>query len=838
MTNLRITPIGTCRIHTPLKRGSLRYPIDLELGRNYGFVHTAAEALQLIRFLHGEIDIPAEVAPLVVNGGEIAEYQAQSWSPADLHVIEISSAKRLVCGDHAVQINYVSKQFADFFANRERSRNFWSLIRKGHQRELFDFLKEEQTFLLLSRADRELLRSLRVEQQSFRAIKTEMAEIVERVGADKLMFVTHVNAKTPNDELIAGRDRLIRWVKLAGEQMGVKVFDPTAAMQDAKQELALEKGGLDLTHYTPTFSDRIYDELHRFHIAGLMGAAANGEATNSEGDQEVAAAARFEAMLQSGNFLETAREVHAALTRFPDSLPLIELRGFIRAKTGDYPGAVEDLSRRTDDKALSQPSRSALLTALTAVEDYQRALTVAANLIADEYADSELFASASKAAEQVGDPRLAIDYAKQAFRLDRSDLSQALRALRLLKLHGNEAQIALWRQELLENLEGSSTGAFDLCQWALENRDEPLFVAVLPGVGDKSAIVDLVEDAFRAGLYGAVADSVATLVRIGRLAPNIAKRRAALIEEILDKGSELFESGKAASAYRCAKALAALAETPQSQLRTSRLSLIADRLIIQWIRDIRQQLREAEAEGPASVMKVAERLGDLVKTDASIVVTVARALNELGRAAEALRLLRSADEEVTRDKIFRRWTGRIAVQAEEYAIALEMFGSLRDDSSIPATLRTEAERILSAIEGRSLRQLRNLIMADEFDDALGLAGAITRRTGDDERVQRELARMYKRLRSLVVEIEKGDSEADEDELERVLRFIAKIRPDDQSMLRRLALELMRQFRFAEAAEVWNRIKLLAPDNESASRALSRCEALARRASGPELNAAA
>jgi DNA polymerase III gamma/tau subunit len=176
------------------------------------------------------------------------------------------------------------------------------------------------------------------------------------------------------------------------------------------------------------------------------------------------------------------------------------------------------------------------------------------------------------------------------------------------------------------------------------------------------------------------------------------------------------------------------------------------------------------------------------------------------------------------------------MNAGEYRLALEMYGSLNGDESVPAKLRAEADRILPTLRTRALRQLRELIIAERFEEALVLAGSITRRTGEVERVQRELARMYKRLRSIAVEIEK--SEGDSDELERVLRLISQIRPDDQSMLRRLALELMRQFRFAEAAEVWSRVHLLAPDNESAARALDRCETLARRRSGVEIRATA
>jgi len=57
-----------------------------------------------------------------------------------------------------------------------------------------------------------------------------------------------------------------------------------------------------------------------------------------------------------------------------------------------------------------------------------------------------------------------------------------------------------------------------------------------------------------------------------------------------------------------------------------------------------------------------------------------------------------------------------------------------------------------------------------------------------------------------------------------------INPADIASLKRLAVELMRQFRFAEAAECWERIYEMDPDNESAQRNRVRCATLAKRRS--------
>jgi tetratricopeptide (TPR) repeat protein len=389
----------------------------------------------------------------------------------------------------------------------------------------------------------------------------------------------------------------------------------------------------------------------------------------------------------------------------------------------------------------------------------------------------------------------------------------------------------------MESASTSSSGAFELCQWAIENRDDELFAAALPAVAtaDKGATIDLAEDAFRAGMYAAVAEAIPVLAAIGRLAPALAKRRQALLDELRDKASILFTDGDGRTAYRCAKALADLEAVPPGQLRTDRIALDAKRLIRSWVVDARTTIREAaDKSGPEEVARIADNYGDLSAADTATAIAVARAFHALGRTEYALSILKRVDGEQAQGHTYRRWTGRMAANAFDYGTALDMYGALQDDPTVPPKLRAEVDRFFASARSRAVRQLRSLVMADRFNEALALATSIMKRTGEVERVERELARMFRRLRGILLEIEQG--EGDSTDRERILQLIVRIRPNDQSMLRRLALELMRQFRFAEAAEIWSRIRVIAPENESAIRNLDRCEILARRRSGAPIAA--
>ena len=95
MTAFTTAPIGTCRIHTPLRDAVGRYPIKLQLSRNYGFVHTTAEALQQARFMFGQADIPAAVQRVIFRPSNGEQARRGTHKPADLYMVELSSRKLL-----------------------------------------------------------------------------------------------------------------------------------------------------------------------------------------------------------------------------------------------------------------------------------------------------------------------------------------------------------------------------------------------------------------------------------------------------------------------------------------------------------------------------------------------------------------------------------------------------------------------------------------------------------------------------------------------------------------------------------------------------------------------
>jgi tetratricopeptide (TPR) repeat protein len=600
-------------------------------------------------------------------------------------------------------------------------------------------------------------------------------------------------------------------------------------MKKFGQDRAMENGGLDLTHYTPAFSDAVYDEFHLTHVGPTLAERSGLDGVTAEPEPGVGAAARLNAALELEDFETAAQKVFAAARANPELLPLIELRGLVRGRIGDFEGAASDLGMRGDDGALPHEMRIALLESLCITGDMDAALKVAKNLLADEFETAAIYNRAAQAAQHLGRTAEAAFYAKQAFRRDHQDLSAALQALTILAGHSDPGEVAEWRTEILDNMSSESNGAFEICLWAVENRDDAMFTAAIGSVRarDKAGVIGLLEKATEAGMYRAVADCIPLARDLGRMDPGLSQRRADIFQWALDEAARLVAAGQPVAAHELTGALSELSGESAAALRLEKFAMLATRLARSVERDVLKSIRAAYAQGEQeTVVRLGENSVDLLSSDPDAGVIVARSLQTRERSEDAIRFL-TAIQEANPDHFgARRWLARYAAFARNYGLAIRMYGGL--DRSHPGfkSVAAEVDRFFASVEPRAIKQLRELLESDQADEAFALLDALKAHTSAEEACDRELMRKHGNLRRRLTEIERG--ERDLEERESILRMMLRIDPADSSALRRLALECMRQFRFAEAAEYWEKLRSLSPDNESVVRNRERCQILARR----------
>lgn len=260
----RITAIGSCRISTPFKAAPLTHPVVNNTARIYGYAHTSAEALQQIRFLQGEFTPPAEILPLLTPSVDMEALSATEHPISDIYFIELSSAKELRIADTQVQLNYATRHFADFFADKHRARDFWRLADGRRNKEKLIFLTEQESYQSLNARDQQLLQQLTRTLATPESLMRDMTKIRDRLP--NAVFITHCNALAKSHEPIASRAAYIAMVEDAAQTLNLPVFNPTASMQAFGQHAAMSDAETSLSHYSEDFGNFLFDGLFETFI--------------------------------------------------------------------------------------------------------------------------------------------------------------------------------------------------------------------------------------------------------------------------------------------------------------------------------------------------------------------------------------------------------------------------------------------------------------------------------------------------------------------------------------------------------------------------------------------
>ena len=261
----RITAIGSCRISTPFKAASLTHPVVNNMDRIYGYTHTSAEALQQIRFLQGEFTPRSETLPLLMPNTDFEVLADTQHPTSDNYFIELSSTKELQIADTQVQLNYVARHFADFFADKTRARDYWRLADGTQDDAKQAFLNEQDSFQALSTTDQTLLCDLTRTLSTPESLTRDLSEI--RARLPNVVFVTHCNALTKDQTPIASRAAYISMVEDVAHNLNLPLFNPTASMQAFGQHAAMSDPDTSLSHYSEDFGSFLFDGLFDTYIA-------------------------------------------------------------------------------------------------------------------------------------------------------------------------------------------------------------------------------------------------------------------------------------------------------------------------------------------------------------------------------------------------------------------------------------------------------------------------------------------------------------------------------------------------------------------------------------------
>lgn len=813
MTAFTIAPIGTCRIHTPLRDAVGRYPIKQQLGRNYGFVHTSAEALQQARFMFGQADIPADVQRLIFRPSNGEQARRGTHKPADLYMVELSSRKLLTIGAHPIQSNYLVRFFSEFFADRARTRAFWSQATEERLAERREWLDKDPVFKSLSPDNRELLARIVKREQTDEEIEQQMRELVDLLGRDKIVFVTHVNAMTPDNVPIEQRAQLIAAVAASAQRIGVPCYDPTPLMNKIGQADALEDGGLDLTHYTPLFAERLYTEWYKTFVRPRMSASTPQPSVPKLSADE--SAERIEKLWESGELREASRRLRDVLRRHPGLPDHTLLFARIQEELGDYEGSLALLGSADGTLATGSKAEQILMRNHFKLGRHDVAHSLAAGLLGDEIETPEIVRIAAISAGHLGFVDEALGNWKQLFRIsspqDPTATEAADTVLSLLQAGSDMEATLRWVHEVREAIPSHGRSFAMLWRDRLIAGDRAglrALAAESPALTDVEAL-ELVKEASWRGCIMAAAALAVSCKLADTEQEDIAAWLRAQAATWAEEGTQALEEGRLRDAAERISAHRLLNPDALAGVRAKRA----------FERAMRLGVRAALVAGNhKEVIDLTDIALDTQVEFPELHAMRGRAADALGDKQTAMRHLEQAAANESAPFSTQLHFARVAFNGGWFGEAIDAYKMVLANASADQGAKDEAERQLGRLGPRAIRGARELLSAGDAKAAWTLLERVAQSwpqmTEVDHEKRRIIAVLYAEARAL-------DSSSTTERLalgERILQLV----PDDPIGLRLAAVGAMRLHRFEQALPYWRALQQRSDNPAQYDHYIQRC----------------
>lgn len=352
---LSITPIGSCRINTPLRIAAKTYSLKRNLDRVYGYCHSSAEAVQQVKFLLGEY-VPAPVVePFISPNQSIKDLLQTEHQLSDLYIVELSSAKQLTLEGECVQMNYLSRYFQPFFANKTNASQFWKLAQLGNQNVIDQYLEGTLKTGLIDEEAYSVLRKLRYKFTTPKALREDVEYLLEKLP--EVLFVSHVNAVKSDGLPITSREKYINQLKATVAEVNGALCDPTDAMDKVGQEYALEDSSTSLAHFTEAFSTILFDDWHSRAISPLIDRLVGSNPNQHSLDSLIIDLAY---QVDKGAISQATSRIESALDQFGQVSEVAALNARCLIISEGHQKAVNALKR----SLLENPTDPALLTLL------------------------------------------------------------------------------------------------------------------------------------------------------------------------------------------------------------------------------------------------------------------------------------------------------------------------------------------------------------------------------------------------------------------------------------------------------------------------------------------
>jgi tetratricopeptide (TPR) repeat protein len=643
-----------------------------------------------------------------------------------------------------------------------------------------------------------------------------MRQLVDLLGKEKVVFVTHVNALTPDNVPIEQRQQLIAAVDAGAQRIGVPCYDPTPLMNKIGQADAMENGGLDLTHYTELFSERLCADWYKNYMRPRMSASTPQPAAARLAADE--GAERIEKLWDSGDLREASRRARDVLRKYPGLPDHVLLLARMQAELGDYEGAIALLENaESTDGAVASGSKAQqiLMRSHFKLGHHDVAYALAAGLLGDEIETPEIVRVAAVCGSQLGYADEALGNWRQLFRISSSHEAWAQEAadtvLTMLQASGDMEAAIRWVNEVRATLPGYGRGFAVLWRDRLLAGDR----AALRDLASESpdlAEIDALELVKEASWRGCMAAGAALAVSCGLTRSerdDIREWLRAQSSAWAEEGAGLLEEGRLRDAAERICAHRMLDPDALTGVRAQRA----------FERAMRLAVRAALLAGNhKEVIELTDIALDARVEFPELDAMRGRAADALGDKKTAMRHLELAASDDAAQFTTRLYFARVAFNGGWFGEAIDAYTAVLAHPSADQSAKEEADRQLRRLGPRSIRAAREMLAAGDHRSAWNLLDRIAQSWPDMPEVAHEKRRI---LAALYAEARALDPSSATERLalgERILQLV----PDDAIGLRAAAVGAMRLHRFEKALPYWQALKERSENPEQFDHYIQRC----------------
>lgn len=243
--------------------------------------YSPREALQLIEFHAGGLEIPEALHPFTIANTPGAIAAPTEFLAADLAFLEFGSSIDVAFGSYWIPrgqlLNNIMNPIAALGKTGRRTANRWyhqGIIKQNEtvRRECSEQLLELLPFSGVdARLASEIITDARGHTQDPADVALTIAAIQDSIRARATFVVSTQNAFTPDGRPMTWPGNFSKQLESVCQTLGLPLLHPSRLVSEHGGEFSLER---DLIHFTPRFLSLLGDEMMSLGLAALN--ASNG----------------------------------------------------------------------------------------------------------------------------------------------------------------------------------------------------------------------------------------------------------------------------------------------------------------------------------------------------------------------------------------------------------------------------------------------------------------------------------------------------------------------------------------------------------------------------------